>query len=207
MKGQAQYDKGDEVIMVVTASLIGYMMVCSFTPGPGNILALKTTSLYGWKRSRRLIFGICLGYALVQLICSVVVFRMNRTFTSILEVLQIVGGAYMVWLAVHIMTSQPVESDIRKDPSLIEGMLLQLVNVKIYFYITTLLSVYFIPNSDTVLELARSGFFAVSIGSIACLAWAFLGAKLQKIYFRWFKPINLVLGLFLLYCAWSIVKE
>lgn len=50
----------------------------------------------------------------------------------------------MVWLAVHIMTSQPVESDIKKDPSLIEGMLLQLVNVKIYFYIATLLSVYVI---------------------------------------------------------------
>ena len=48
---------------------------------------------------------------------------MNRTFTSILEVLQIIGGAYMVWLAVHIMTSQPVESDIKKDLSLIEGEL------------------------------------------------------------------------------------
>ena len=36
-------------------SLLGYMLVCSFTPGPGNILALNTTSTYGWKRSRSLI--------------------------------------------------------------------------------------------------------------------------------------------------------
>lgn len=36
-------------------SLLGYMLVCSFTPGPGNILALNTTSTYGWKRSRLLI--------------------------------------------------------------------------------------------------------------------------------------------------------
>lgn len=36
-------------------SLLGYMLACSFTPGPGNILALNTTSTYGWKRSRSLI--------------------------------------------------------------------------------------------------------------------------------------------------------
>ncbi len=42
-------------------SLLGYMIICSFTPGPGNILALNTISTYGWKRSRSLILGICLG--------------------------------------------------------------------------------------------------------------------------------------------------
>ena len=87
-----------------------------------------------------------------------------------------------------------------------EGLLLQLVNVKIYFYISSLLSAYFIPNCDTVLELALAGAFAVSIGSIACLTWAFLGVKLQRIYLRYFKPVNVVLGLFLLYCALTIVK-
>lgn len=54
------------------SSLLGYVLTCSFTPGPGNILALNTTSTYGWKRSRPLIFGICLGYAIVQTICAVV---------------------------------------------------------------------------------------------------------------------------------------
>ena len=47
-------------------SLLGYMLVCSFTPGPGNILALNTTSTYGWKRSRLLILGICLGMRLFR---------------------------------------------------------------------------------------------------------------------------------------------
>ena len=51
--------------MTVTTliSLLLYMITCSFTPGPGNILALNTTSQYGWKESKRLILGICLGYS------------------------------------------------------------------------------------------------------------------------------------------------
>ena len=189
-----------------SVSLLGYMAVCSFTPGPGNILALNTTSTYGWKRSRSLILGICLGYALVQTICSAALYQLNHFFAPALNGLRMTGGIYMVWLAVHIIRSQPDEDTERKNPTLVEGLLLQLVNVKIYFYITSLLSAYFIPNCDTIFELALAGAFAVSIGSAACLTWAFLGVKLQKIYLRYFKTVNAVLGIFLLYCAWTIVK-
>lgn len=112
----------------------------------------------------------------------------------------------MVWLAVHIFLSKPAINGIQKNPTLLEGLLLQLVNVKNYFYICSLLSGYFIPNCNTVIELAFAGVFAVSIGCVACLTWAFLGVRLQNVYLRYFKLINAVLGLFLLYCAWTIVK-
>ncbi|MGM9537994.1 MAG: LysE family transporter [Candidatus Onthomonas sp.] len=187
-------------------SLLGYMLVCSFTPGPGNILALNTTSTYGWKRSRYLILGICLGYALVQTICSVALYRLNQFFSPALEALRVVGGIYMVWLAIHMFRSQPEESAVQRAPSLLEGLLLQLVNGKIYFYISSLLSAYFIPYCETILELALAGVFAVCIGSAACLTWAFLGVRLQSVYLRYFRPFNAILGSFLLYCAWTIVK-
>ena len=187
-------------------SLLGYMLVCSFTPGPGNILALNTTSTYGWKRSRSLIFGICLGYATVQTICTIALYQLNQFFAPALQAMRFVGGIYMVWLAIHIFRSKPTESTMQKEPTFLQGLLLQLVNVKIYFYISSLLSAYFIPNCDTILELVLAGAFAVSIGSVACLTWAFLGVNLQKVYLRYFKPVNTVLGLFLLYCALTIVK-
>ena len=143
---------------------------------------------------------------MVQTICSVALYQLNQVFTPALNGLRFVGGIYMVWLAFHIFRSQPGEDFERKDPTLIGGLLLQLVNVKIYFYISSLLSVYFIPNCDTVFELALAGGFAVSVGSAACLTWAFLGVKLQNFYLRYFKIVNAVLGIFLLYCAWTIVK-
>jgi cysteine/O-acetylserine efflux protein len=187
-------------------SLLLYMTTCSFTPGPGNILALNTTSQYGWKESRRLILGICMGYALVQTICTIGICCLAYRFESVLSVLKYVGGVYMIWLAIHVVRSTPLKDVKNKKPTLKEGMLLQLVNVKIYFYIFTLLSVYFIPNSKTPTELALYGIFAVSVGSVACLTWAFLGMKLQTIYKRHFKLINVILGIFLAYCAFSIVK-
>ncbi len=191
---------------VAFTSLLGYMIICSFTPGPGNILALNTTSTYGWKRSRSLILGICLGYAAVQTMCTIALYQLNQLFTPALKALRFVGGVYMVWLAIHIFLSKPAESTMQKMPTLRQGLLLQLVNVKIYFYISSLLSAYFIPNCNTVLELVLAGAYAVSIGSLASLTWAFLGVKIQKVYLRYFRLINAVLGLFLLYCALTIVK-
>lgn len=130
-------------------TLLGYMTVCSFTPGPGNLLALSTTSQYGWQKSRALIFGICTGYGVVQAVCTTCVLALNQTLTAALDILKYAGGLYMVWLAIHMMRSQPGHASAETLPTFRQGFLLQLVNVKIYFYIITLLSVYFIPYAST----------------------------------------------------------
>ena len=74
-------------------------------------------------------------------------------------------------------------------PSFKKGLLLQLVNVKIYFYITSLLTAYFIPCSKNAFSLALWGIFAVNIGSLASLIWAFAGVKIQKIYLKYFQKL------------------
>lgn len=192
---------------VTLSTLIGYMLVCSFTPGPGNILALNATSTYGWQRSRRMILGICAGYAAVQALCTLALYTLGQTFATLLAVLPYFGGVYMVWLAVQIMRSRPSAEAGGKRPSFRRGFLLQLVNVKIYFYIMSLLSVYFLPAFPHAPGLVLAGAVAVSIGSAASVVWAFAGVKLQRVYGRYYRAINGALGLFLLYCAWTIVRS
>ncbi len=187
-------------------TLLGYMLVCSFTPGPGNILALNTTSRYGWRDSKHLILGICVGYGVVQALCTVMLYHLGNVFAPALDVLKYIGGAYMVWLAVKFIRSSPHTEMAEKRPTFREGLLLQLVNVKIYFYISSLLSVYFLPHIQTSAGLAAAGAFAVGIGSTACLTWAFLGVRLQSAYEQYYRVINALLGGFLLYCAWNLVR-
>lgn len=187
-------------------TMLGYMIVCSFTPGPGNILALNTTTQFGWQKGKRLIFGICAGYACVQILCTLAVYGLNAFLTSVLVVLKYIGGIYMVWLAVHIFCSKPLKDNKDGQSSFREGFYLQFVNVKIYFYIITLLMVYLAPNISTLPGLLLAGAGVASVGGAACITWAFLGIKLQHIYEKHYKPINIILSLFLLYCAFDIVR-
>ena len=191
----------------IFGTMLGYMTVCSFTPGPGNILAMNTTTQFGWRNGKKLILGICFGYLFVQTICTLTLYGLNSVLAPALSVLKYIGGAYMVWLAIHIVRSQPATDEQNKLPSFSTGFLLQLVNVKIYFYITTLLTAYLIPTIDGLAGLLLAGLGVVAFGCTACFAWAFLGLRLQTVYLKHYRPINLILGLFLLYCAWGIIRS
>lgn len=188
-------------------TLIGYMFTCSFTPGPGNILALNTTGQFGFKKSKFMLLGICTGYGVVQLLCTLAFYQLSHSLSFVLVLLKYVGSLYMVWLAYQIYRSHPESTISQKEPSFREGFLLQLVNIKIYFYISTLLAVYFIPHLPSLPMILLAGAFAVFVGSLATLIWAFLGHVLQKMYFQYYKRVNFVLAMFLLYCAGNIFLE
>lgn len=187
-------------------TMLGYMLVCSFTPGPGNILALNATTQFGWQKGKRLILGICAGYASVQFLCTLAVYGLNAFLTPVLVVLKYIGSIYMVWLAVQMFLSKPPNDKNDGQASFGKGFSLQFVNVKIYFYIMTLLMVYLAPNISTLPGLLLAGVGVVSVGGAACLTWAFLGIKMQHIYEKHYKAINFILSLFLVYCALDIVR-
>lgn len=104
----------------MTISILGtlscYMLISSFTPGPGNILAMNTTTRFGWKKGKNLIFGICCGYLLVQMICTVILYSLNMVLSPILSVLKYIGAIYMLWLAIHIAFSRQEESSTNEAP-------------------------------------------------------------------------------------------
>lgn len=191
----------------VLTTLIGYMLVSSFTPGPGNILALNTTSRFGWKKSRVLLLGICTGYLCVQTICTLTVYSLNTFLNQALDLLKYGGCIYMIWLAVHIIRSKPESAEKHAKPLFMTGFWMQLVNVKIYFYLTTLVTAYFIVYYKALWQLYMCGLGAVLLGSIATLVWAFLGVKLQSVFNKYYQIINWILGIFLLYCAWNIIRS
>ena len=59
-------------------SFFVYVIINAFTPGPGNILALNTVTNFGWKKGKKLFFGIFSGYYAVQIICAVFVFGIGN---------------------------------------------------------------------------------------------------------------------------------
>ena len=116
---------------------------------------------------------VCCGYGLVQAICTVAIATVGSVLSSALSVLKYAGGIYMIYLSIQIIRSSPHNTETEEYPSFKKGLLLQLINVKIYFYIISLLTAYFIPYSKNAFSLALWGIFAVIIGSMASLTWAY----------------------------------
>lgn len=183
-----------------------YALVNAFTPGPGNILALNTVTNYGWKKGRRLFFGIFAGYYIVQIICAVFVFGVGAFLPKALNIMKYIGAAYIFWLAIHIAVSKPEISRESGTASFMKGFLLQFVNVKIYMFGITALTGFVTPYSKAFPVLLGFELLIATIGTIATATWIGMGMLIRKVYLKHYRFINIVLALTLAECIWSILR-
>lgn len=192
-------------IHAFTAFLL-YSLINAFTPGPGNILALNTVANYGLIKGRNLFFGIFSGYYVVQISCAIFIFGLNELLSPFMSIMKYIGTIYILYLAIHIATSKPIEDGEQESASFWKGFLLQFVNIKIYLFGITALSGYVVPYFSTFKMLIFFELIIATIGTIATLTWIFLGKIFRQAYQKHFRAINLILAAVLLECAWSMLS-
>ena len=183
-----------------------YSVINAFTPGPGNILALNTVTIYGFKKGRPLFWGIFAGYYVVQIICAVFVFGVSTFLPNMLSIMKYIGVAYILWLAFHIAFSKPSADDTEKSASFLKGFLLQFVNVKIYLFGITALTGYITNYSASLWVLLLFELMIATIGTIATLTWVGMGVLIQRAYEKYYRAINIILALTLLECVYGMMK-
>ena len=198
-------EAGDNMGTQAVVAFLVYALINAFTPGPGNILALNTMTNYGWAKGKRLFFGIFLGYFFVQSLCAVFIFQLDNLINPIMSVLTYIGAAYIVWLAYYVAVSKPGNKNEDKQPSFINGFVLQIVNVKIFLFGITALTVYVIPYYTSLGMLLFFEMIIAGMGTIATLSWVFFGGIFQNTYMKHYKVINIVLAALLLQSAFTLV--
>lgn len=194
------------MLACITGNFLMYCVINAFTPGPGNILALNTVTVYGLKKGRPLFLGIFAGYYGVQTLCAIFVYGVSTFLPEAMSVLKYVGAVYILWLAVHIARSTPQEEAGDKSASFWKGFMLQFVNVKIYMFGITALTGFIVDYSTKFAVLLFSGYAIVVIGITATCTWIWLGMVIQKWYRSHFRAVNMILALLLLECAVSMLR-
>lgn len=187
-------------------SYVLYVLINCFTPGPGNILALNTVTTYGLRKGKKLFGGIFAGYYIVQIICAIFVYSLNAYLNPVMTVMKYIGAVYILWLAYHVGKSKPVnEGDIENNPSFLVGFVLQFVNVKIYLFGITALSGYVIPYYSSFWMLFLFEMIIATTGVVATSTWIYCGSLLQTTWYKHYKVINIVMAIFLVWCAISLL--
>ena len=188
----------------ITAFFI-YVIINAITPGPGNILALNTMGVYGWKNGKRLLFGVFAGYYFTQTCCAIIAFWLTHLANPYITAMRYIGAAYIIWLAIHIAMSKPENDAIEKKPSFFTGFILQCVNVKIILFGITALTGYVIPYFTSFNILVAFSLTIATVGSMATIIWCIFGAIFRRFYQRFFKAVSIVLAIILIWCAFNLV--
>ena len=179
-----------------------YCFITAYTPGANNLLSISNATRLGFCKSVRFNFGILAGFAIVMSVCTAFSATLYSFLPKVKIVMQILGAAYMLYLAWKVWkSSSELSADGGKEASFLSGMVLQFANPKIYIYAITAMSLYILPvyHSGTALI----GFTAILslIGASGSFVWALFGAAFCKFFSKHTKLVNAVMALLLVYCA------
>lgn len=177
-----------------------------WSPGPNNILLLSTASKYGVSGNLRFMTGIWSGSLTLMCLSGLFCSTLGTVIPGIQPVMKYLGAAYILYLAWQTWKRRPPSDQVQeKKPTWLMGFVLQLVNVKIIIYGLTMFSAYILPYESRIYMLFFFAVYLMILGALGNLIWAFAGNVLKRFYTRYYRLMNAVMALLLVWCSLRIV--
>lgn len=188
-------------------SLISYVLISTFTPGPSNISSASLAVLHGYKNTLKYQAGLASGVFLLMFLSGWVSSALLSVFPKLEWILRYVGAGYILYLAVGILKASYTFTETESMPlGFRPGFLLQILNPKLTIYAITLFSAFLEPISANRLLLAFSALALAAISFCATSLWALCGTAI-KMYLhdpRLRTIVNVALSLSLIYTAFTL---
>ena len=177
-----------------------------WSPGPNNILLLSTASKYGVSGNLRFMTGIWSGSLTLMCLSGFFCSTLGTVIPGIQPVMKYLGAAYILYLAWQTLKRRPPSDQVQeKKPTWLMGFILQLVNVKIIIYGLTMFSAYILPYESRIHILFFFAVYLMILGALGNLIWAFAGNVLKQFYSNYYKLMNAVMALLLVWCSLRII--
>ncbi|HXD10389.1 MAG TPA: LysE family transporter [Anaerolineales bacterium] len=157
-------------------AFISYVVTTTFTPGPNNLMAMSNGLHTGFRRTIKFLGGVLCGFFLVMLICGLVNFALMTLIPSLRLWLNLLGAGYMLYLAFHVITSEPHAEELDQNlNSFKAGLSMQFINPKVILYGITVFSNFIIPSYRSAAAIMFFAVFLATVGLLASSAWASFG--------------------------------
>ena len=158
-----------------------FSLVSSITPGPNNVMLLTSGVNFGFARTLPHLMGVCLGFTLMITLVGLGLAEIFARAPMLLLALRWVGGAYLVYLAVKIARSGPIQGGAARAAPItfFQAAAFQWVNPKAWVMAITACATYTLPErySLSVLMVAA----VLGLATLPCMSmWVGFGSGLRR---------------------------
>lgn len=163
-------------------ALLGFALVMSISPGPGNFLLLASGANFGFRRSLPLALGISFGFLTLVLAVGLGLGEIMDRLPLLAAAMKFASAAYVLWLAWKICRSRAIGSadgDIARPVSFLEAAALQYLNPKAWAVAAVVTVSYAGPANHLASLLATIALFAI-VNLPAISLWAACGTALRR---------------------------
>ena len=165
-----------------------FAFVASITPGPNNLLLMRSGAMFGVRRSLRHVFGIQTGFVALVVLSHLGVAALLLALPATMRVLRWACFGYLLWLAwlilrdAHPPAAGAAPAESRSRPlRFVEGVLFQLINPKAWMMAVTVASAFYGGMAPTHADLATAALISTCIGGPCMLIWTLWGASIDRV--------------------------
>ena len=188
-------------------SIISYVLISSFTPGPSNISTASMAVLHGYKNTLKYQAGLALGVFLLMLLSGLLSSTLLNIFPALEPVLRYIGAAYILYLAFGILKASYFFTEHELKPlGFAHGLVLQILNPKLVVYSFSLFSLFLAAITKNFAQLALVCVLLAATSFCATSVWALFGTAIKAYLHnsRLKAIVNIILSLSLVYTAITI---
>jgi threonine/homoserine/homoserine lactone efflux protein len=164
-------------------AFVVFAFVTLFTPGPNNIMLLSSGLTYGFRRTLPHVAGIALGFAFMVALMGIGLGAVFAAYPVLQTILKYAGAAYLVYLAIVIALSGPVDDEGRRERrpmTFIGAALFQWVNVKGWVIALGTITAY-AAIAAFPWNVATQTAIILAVGTLSSMSWALFGSALRPI--------------------------
>lgn len=176
-------------LTIVPLVLFGF--VASITPGPNNLLLMRSGAMFGVRRSLLHLFGVQAGFILLLVLSHVGVTTLLLGVPVVKGILRWACFAYLMylgWLILRDGKPRPAHersaSSQGRPQHFTESLLFQLINPKAWMMAVTVASAFYGNARPTQLDLAMASLISVCVGGPCMLVWTVWGASIDRVLHR-----------------------
>ena len=184
-------------------TLMLFIFVAAFTPGPNNLLSSYSGFNFGIKKSLPLICGVTFGFPILIIIINSGLIIVFKKLPILQEIIKIIGSGFILYFAYKIALNKNNEEQKTKNPIKFFNMLFfQFINPKAVLFAIIVVSTFINTNEsffrDTIIVLSVALIFSF----VSILSWCLLGKFLRRFATnkKFIKTFNYVMSFLLIVC-------
>ena len=189
-------------------SVLSFILISSFTPGPSNISSASLAVLHGYKNTLKYQVGLAVGVFCLMLLSGLLSTTLLNIFPALEPSLRYVGAGYILYLAFGVLKASYAFTEKDMKPlGFVHGIMLQVLNPKLIVYAFTLFSAFLAPITGDLALLISAGAVLAATSFCATTVWALFGTALKNYLqdARLKVVVNISLSLLLVYTALALI--
>ena len=173
------------MITEAVTSLIITITLLLGSPGPAPLALAATGATYGIKQGIAFLLGILMGLACAIVGATLGLASLFSAFPEIKLICQLLGGTYIGYVAFKIATAPVVSHSSNKSlnaPNFKDGLILNLINPKLYAAFLAIFSQFLVPLSSTTTSYLATGLICFIVATLVDILWLGFGSLLKPVF-------------------------